>query len=176
MRKLTPLLAVAVLVMAALACGSDPISIPTPGEVEAIPLTASIPEPPAGEELASVTRIVDGDTIEVSMNDVTYRVRYIGINTPEVGQPCADEATAFNTLLVSNQVVRMVKDVSETDRFGRLLRYVYVGDLFVNAELVAQGYAQAATYPPDVAYAALFVQLEAEARAAGRGCWAATED
>lgn len=176
MRKLTPLLAVAILVMAALACDSDPISIPTPGEVEAIPLTASIPEPPAGEELASVTRIVDGDTIEVSMNDVTYRVRYIGINTPEVGQPCADEATAFNTSLVSDQVVRMVKDVSETDRFGRLLRYVYVGDLFVNAELVAQGYAQAATYPPDVAYAALFVQLEAEARTAGRGCWAATED
>lgn len=134
----------------------------------------SAPALPPGQELAVVTRIIDGDTIDVSMNNTTYRVRYIGVNTPEVGEPCAAEATAFNASLVSGQTVRMVKDVSETDRYGRLLRYVYVGERFVNAELVVQGYAQAATYPPDVANAALFRQLQAEANAAGRGCWASS--
>jgi len=95
------------------------------------------------------------------------------MNTPEMDEFCGSEAKAVNVGLVEGQTVRLVKDVSETDRYGRLLRYVYVGDIFVNAELVRQGYANAATYPPDVAYADLFVQLEAEARAAGRGCWAA---
>jgi len=125
-----------------------------------------------GAETAQVVRVVDGDTIDVQTGGQTFRVRYIGINTPETGQPCAAEATNHNAELVMGKVVTMVKDVSETDRYGRLLRYVYVGDTFVNAELVRQGYANAATYPPDVAYADLFVQLEAEARTAGRGCWA----
>ena len=64
------------------------------------------------------------------------------------------------------------KDVSETDRYGRLLRYVWVGDLMVNAELVRLGYALVSTYPPDVKYQDLFLRLPQEARAAGRGMWA----
>jgi len=64
------------------------------------------------------------------------------------------------------------KDVSETDRYGRLLRYVYVGDTFVNAELVALGYAQAVTYPPDVKYKDLYTQLQFQAQEAGLGLWA----
>lgn len=72
------------------------------------------------------------------------------------------------------KTITLVKGVSETDRYGRLLRYVYVGDIFVNAELVRQGYASAATYPPDMAYAELFVQLEAGAWAASRGSGAAS--
>ena len=73
---------------------------------------------------------------------------------------------------MENQTVVLVRDVSETDRYGRLLRYVYVGDVFVNAELVRRGYAQVATYPPDVEFADYFVQLQREAREAGRGLWA----
>ncbi len=124
-------------------------------------------------ETGQVVGIVDGDTIDVQIGGQTFRVRYIGINTPETGRPCAAEATNYNAGLVMGKTVTLVEDVSETDPYGRLLRYVYVGDIFVNAELVRQGYANAATYPPDVAHADLFVQLQAEARAAGRGCWAA---
>jgi len=127
----------------------------------------------ANAQVAAVTRVIDGDTIEVSMDGQTYRVRYIGIDTPETGEPCGAEATAANTGFVAGQTVEMVKDVSETDRYGRLLRYVYVGDLFVNAVLVDQGFAEAVEYPPDTAYAALFEQLESEARAASLGCHAA---
>jgi len=146
---------------------TPPPPTPTPTSV---PPT---PTPTSAAETARVVGIIDGDTIDVQMGGQIFRVRYIGMNTPETGQPCAAEATNYNANLVMGKAVTLVKDVSETDQYGRLLRYVYVGDIFVNAELVRQGYANAATYPPDVAYADLFVQLEAEARTAGRGCWAA---
>ena len=116
-----------------------------------------------------VTRVIDGDTIVVQGGD---RVRYIGIDTPEIGEPYYLEATAKNAELVEGKEVRLEKDVSEKDRYGRLLRYIYVGDLFVNAELVRWGYARAHSYPPDTYYAELFSQLELEAKQAGRGLWA----
>lgn len=128
--------------------------------------------------VAQVVRVIDGDTIEVSMNGRTYTVRYIGMDTPETVdpnkpvQPFGVEASNKNKELVSGKTIRLEKDVSETDRYGRLLRYVYVGDLFVNAELVKLGYAQVATYPPDVKYVDLFLQLQREARETGRGLWA----
>lgn len=125
---------------------------------------------------ARVLRVVDGDTIDVDIGGKTYRVRYIGIDTPEVyGQIeyYGREASAKNRELVEGKIVVLEKDVSETDKYGRLLRYVYVGSLFVNAELVRLGYAQVATYPPDVRYADYFLQLQQEARTAGRGLWGA---
>jgi hypothetical protein len=97
------------------------------------------------------------------MNGQTYAVRYIGIDTPEFDQPCGPEASVANAQLVAGQTARMVKDVSETDRFDRLLRYVYVGDLFVNGELVSQGWAKAVRYPPDVAMAAVLESLGSQA-------------
>jgi micrococcal nuclease len=127
---------------------------------------------PTGAESAHVSRVIDGDTIEVTINGGSYRLRYIGMNTPETDQVCGSTATDANAALIADQDVFLVKDVSETDRYGRLLRYVYVGDLFVNAELVRQGFAEAATYPPDVAHADEFVQLAAQARDAQLGCWA----
>jgi len=149
-----------------------PTATPVPPTPTPTPLPPSpTPTPTSASETAQVVEIVDGDTIDVQIGGQVFRVRYIGINTPEVGQPCAAEATTYNAGLVMAKTVTLIKDVSETDQYGRLLRYVYVGDMFVNAELVRQGYANAATYPPDVAYADLFVQLEAEARAGGRGCW-----
>jgi len=123
-------------------------------------------------EAAHVVRVVDGDTIKVSLNGREWSVRYIGMNTPEKNQVCGDAATQANAALVADQEVVMVKDVSETDRYGRLLRYVYVNDVFVNAELVRQGYAEAATYPPDVAHVEEFQALVATARSANLGCWA----
>ncbi len=129
----------------------------------------------------TVTRIIDGDTIEVSLSGTTYTIRYIGIDAPESVapnrpiEPYGREASSRNAELVLGKAVRLEKDVSETDKYGRLLRYVYVGDLFVNAELVRGGYAQAISYPPDVKYQSLFLQLQGEARMAGRGLWGIAE-
>jgi len=122
-----------------------------------------------------VVEVVDGDTIKVEIEGAIYSLRYIGINCPEWNQWFGPEATAANAALVAGKTVYLEKDVSETDRYGRLLRYVFLADgLFVNAELVRQGYAQVATYPPDVRYQSLFLQMQQEAMAAGRGLWAPT--
>ncbi len=90
--------------------------------------------------------------------------------TPRI-RDLAKAATASNRALVQGKTVWLEKDVSETDRYGRLLRYVYVGDVMVNAELVRLGHAVARQYPPDTRHHALFEQLEAPAKAAGIGIW-----
>ena len=91
-------------------------------------------------------RVVDGDTIEIEdSNGEKYKVRYIGINTPETDDEYGDTATKVNSGLVLGKIVTLEKDVSDIDRYGRILAYVYVDDIFVNAYLVANGYAQVAT-------------------------------
>jgi len=140
---------------------------------------------PAGLTPATVTRVVDGDTIEVEVDGVEYTLRYIGVDTPETVDPrrpveCfGREASEFNKELVLGKTVGLEKDVSDTDTFGRLLRYVWLpstgseqGEM-VNAVLVREGYAQASAYPPDVKYQEIFSRLEREAREAGRGLWGA---
>ncbi len=124
-----------------------------------------------GGDTAQVTRIIDGDTIDVKLaNGTTERVRYIGMNTPESDQVCYSEATQANSIFVKDKTVRMVKDVSDRDVYGRLLRYIYVGDLFVNRAMVEQGYAEAVLYEPDHAHYDEFVALEKQAATAKRGC------
>ncbi len=126
--------------------------------------------PPGGDE-ATVTRIIDGDTIDVRLaNGQIARVRYIGVDTPERDEPCFAEATAANAALVDGQRVRLVRDVSDTDRFDRLLRYVYVGSTFVNRELVAQGWARAVLFEPNRAHFETFQALEQQAARANIGC------
>jgi micrococcal nuclease len=131
---------------------------------------------------ATVRRVVDGDTIVVVIDGREERLRYIGIDTPETVRPntaveCfGREASEANKRLVEGRTVYLERDVSDRDRFGRLLRYVYVDDpsgerLFVNLELVSRGYAQAVTFPPDVRHADTFRAAEREAREAGRGLW-----
>ena len=126
---------------------------------------------------ARVTRVVDGDTIHVELGGKDYRLRYIGIDTPETVDPrrpvgCfGAEASERNRQLVEGRTVGLEKDVSETDSFGRLLRYVWVEDQMVNKTLVAEGYALASTYPPDVRYSGLFASLQALAREGQRGLW-----
>ena len=140
-----------------------------------IPLLAACasPEPtPTGSgETARVALVVDGDTVELADG---RRVRYIGIDTPETGQPYAADATAFNRSLVAGQRIRLEPDAQTTDPYGRLLAYVWVDDTdtFVNLELVRQGYAMAYTVPPNVRYADAFVRAERDAREAERGLWA----
>lgn len=130
--------------------------------------------------LVKVTRVIDGDTIELETGET---VRYIGIDTPETkapGQPIGcygPEASRKNETLVLNKEVRLERDVSETDRYGRLLRYVYVptddGELLVNEVLVKEGFAQASSYPPDVAKQDIFRAAEAKAREKQLGLWSA---
>ncbi len=130
------------------------------------PLT---PTAPVGEQ-ARVLRVIDGDTVVVAIEGRNRRVRYVGINTPERDEPCSDAATAANRRLVGGRTVTLVRDTEDVDRYGRLLRYIYVGNVFVNEALVRDGYAENSVWPPDTRYAGHFRALEAEARAAGRGC------
>jgi micrococcal nuclease len=125
----------------------------------------------------SVVRVVDGDTIHVRVGERVEKVRYIGVNTPEVHHPRKGEepggrdAMAVNRTLVSGRRVRLETDVQERDRYGRLLAYVWIGDTMVNAELLRRGYAQVMTIPPNVRHQALFVKLQREAREGGQGLW-----
>ncbi len=127
-----------------------------------------------------VVSIVDGDTIKVQIGDRTETVRYIGMNAPELHhptkgvEPLAREATEANRKLVEGQTVRLELDVQERDQFGRLLAYVHVGEMMVNAELVAQGYAQVMTIPPNVRNQELFLKLQREARLLQIGLWRGT--
>jgi len=132
-------------------------------------LISSCVSPP---ETAEVSQVIDGDTIVIEGG---FHVRYIGIDTPEVHpqlEAYGMEALQANRELVEGKEVRLERDVSETDKYGRLLRYVYVNGILVNAELVRQGLAYARAYPPDTKYQDYLEELETEAREAGRGMWA----
>ncbi len=124
---------------------------------------------------AKVTKVVDGDTIYCEGD---LKIRYVGMDTPETKhpskgkEPYGPEATEANRILVEDQLVLLVKDVSETDRYGRLLRYIFLPDgTFVNLRLVEDGYARVSTYPPDVRFTDLFLEAEREAREGDRGLW-----
>jgi endonuclease YncB( thermonuclease family) len=157
---------------------------------------AATPNPPTepaareGFEAAKVVRVIDGDTIEVQFTDGhTDKVRLIGVNTPESTiriEPYGEEASNFTKKILESRTVYLEKDVSERDKYQRLLRLVWLelpdeineqnirGKMF-NAILVLEGYAQVATFPPDVKYADYFVKFQREAREAGRGLWGAAE-
>jgi len=114
-------------------------------------------------EIARVLRVIDGDSIEVRIGDNRYEVRYIGINTPEFhseDQAEAILATKTNEKLLFAQNVYLFRDVSNTDKFGRLLRYVFTDTEFVNLEMVSQGFAESRSYPPDTACQKIFDQAD----------------
>lgn len=139
--------------------------------------------PLRGELSGLVVRTVDGDTVWVRLAGGVEKVRYIGIDTPEVHHPTRGEepggraATEINRGLVGERPVRLEPDVQLRDRYGRLLAYVWVKradgvEVMVNAELVRLGYAQVMTVPPNVRHAEMFRKLAAEAREHHRGLWA----
>lgn len=123
-----------------------------------------------------VARVIDGDTIELENGE---RVRYIGIDTPETVDPrkpvqCfGKEASAKNKELVEGKTVRLQKDTTDRDKYNRLLRYVWVGDKFINLELVRQGFAYSYSYPPDIKYQDQFLEAQREAEKNKNGLWAA---
>lgn len=129
-----------------------------------------------------VTKVIDGDTVEIKSGSQTLKVRLIGIDTPETVDPrrpigCfGKKASAETKRLIEGKNVVLTKDVSETDKYNRLLRYVFlpIGDgqnLFINDYLIRQGFAKTLTYPPDVKYDSRFLQAEKEARENLRGLW-----
>jgi micrococcal nuclease len=165
-KKWPVLISLLALVLAALGCAGTP---PPTG-------VAPMVIPPGTP--ARVVYVVDGDTIDVEIGGQEYRVRYIGIDAPETVKPktpvewMGPEASAANKALVAGKIVFLEKDVSNVDKYGRLLRYVYLADgTCVNGELVRQGYAQAITYPPDVKHQGRLRVLEREARQASLGLW-----
>jgi len=136
----------------------------------------------AGFEAALVSRVVDGDTVVLSDG---RRVRFIGVNSPEYTtqiEPYGKEASYFTKVRLTGKTVYLEKDVSETDKYGRLLRYVWLSvpedindaeirSKMFNAILVLEGYAQSNTYPPDVKYQQYLTKYNAEARKADKGLW-----
>jgi micrococcal nuclease len=151
---------------------SDALSVPT------ISPSPSLISPVSTESAYLVTRVIDGDTIEVSLNGQVEKVRLIGVDTPETVDPrktvqCfGKEASARTKELLTGKTVTLVKDVSETDRYHRWLRYVYLDGVFINQQLVLEGYAHARSYPPDVKYQAEFRAAEEQAREQKKGMWA----
>lgn len=119
-------------------------------------------------EQALVARVIDGDTIEVADGS---RVRYLGIDTPETGERYSAEATARNIELVEGKVVELQQGSRDRDEYDRLLRYVYVDGVFVNAELVVQGLATSYIFDPNDRYSQVLVQLEQYAKMSKRGLW-----
>jgi micrococcal nuclease len=147
---------------------------------------ASEVTPPAGiapgdRVRAEVVDVVDGDTIEVSLDAETDRVRYIGVDTPESvapGQPVecfGRRASAANARLVGGEEVELLFDRELRDPYGRLLAYVYADGVLVNGELVARGFARTLEIAPNTAKADLLGRLEVKAGRAGRGLWGACE-
>ncbi len=135
-----------------------------------------------GFEKANVLRVIDGDTIEVVLEGSSNKVRLIGIDTPETVDPrrpvgCfGKEASNEAKRLIEGKTVYLEKDISETDKYNRLLRYVYLklGDgqlLFINDYLVRQGFGFASTFPPDVKYSERLTKAQEEARENLRGLW-----
>ena len=139
---------------------------------------SAAPAAPGERVSARVLRVVDGDTIEVSIDGTVEDVRYIGVDTPESVKPgepvqCfGHEAAALNERLVAGRTVSLRFDAELRDVYGRLLAYVFTGPRLVNAELVRRGYARTLTIPPNDSRAQLFSRLERRAGRLGRGLWA----
>ena len=150
-------------------------------------LLTPTPRVVGGPVTGHVVHVVDGDTIHVQLGSRVEKVRYIGVNAAEVPHrphparpggpyfphtPAAGEAAKrINIDLVGGKQVRLEFDRRRRDDYHRLLAYVYVGELMANAEMVRRGYAEVMSVPPDFRHRALFVKLQEEARAAGRGLW-----
>lgn len=182
--RVTRTVVIACLALALAGC--QPTSTPNPTATPSRPPATEPPTaglgPTGPTQQAFVVRVVDGDTIRVRIGGEEYRLRYIGIDTPEVVHPSRPvertgrEASGANARLVDGRTVVLEKDVSDTDRFGRLLRHVWIEEdgtwLLVSLELVRLGMAQVSTYPPGVKYTDLFLVAQREAREAGVGLWA----
>jgi len=146
------------------------------GEHEAKPVLA--PRAAADSKIAAtVNRVIDGDTIEVLIGQKKETVRMILVDTPETKhptkpvQPFGPEASAYTKKTLEGKQVKLEKDVSDRDQYGRLLRYVWLDDQMVNEMLLEKGLARLAIFPPDVKYVDHFRDLQKKAQQAGIGIW-----
>jgi micrococcal nuclease len=127
-----------------------------------------------GDYHARVIYVYDGDTVKLDNGE---RVRYLGIDTPEMNyknpppEYFAEEAKKFNASLVQGKKIQLEYDVIRRDKYNRLLAYVYVDDIFVNAKLVEEGFAKVYIIPPNVKYADDFLELQRKAKEAKKGTW-----
>lgn len=132
---------------------------------------------PEGLQKARVTRVIDGDTVEISLDSKKQTVRMILVDTPETKkpgtevQPFGPEAAEFTKNMLENQDVRLERDVSTTDRYGRFLYYIWIGDRMFNELLLEKGLARVAVYPPDVKYVDQFRALQKQAQEGAIGIW-----
>ena len=184
MRRLAPVVGrgflAGALVLLGIACALTPPAgapVATSPPKQAKPASESPAPRPGSRTPARVVRIIDGDTIEVDIDGRRDRVRLIGINTPETKhptkgiEPYGPEAEARTAQLLASKAIVLERDVTDRDHYRRLLRYVWLDEALINAQLVEEGYAQVTTYPPDVRYADRFLELQRAAQAAGRGLW-----
>ena len=165
------------LAVAVVLCASGCSSLPTPNQPSIQAKISETPSPSTQGDLAVVQRVVDGDTFIAVIGARRFRVRLIGVDTPETVKPrtpvqCyGPEASAYAKLSLRAKQVRLVYDVDRYDRYGRTLAYVYLGKTFFNLTLVQQGFAVVDTVPPDIAHAAEFVVAQRTARARRLGLW-----
>jgi len=138
------------------------------------PTYDSVPTSANNQTKTKVLNVIDGDTFKIEGEKI---VRLIGIDAPETskgGECYAQEATNKLEEMILNKEVLLEKDVSETDKYHRLLRYVWVGDVLVNEALVLDGFAKASSYPPDIKYQERFKEAERAGREKGLGLWGDT--
>lgn len=125
-------------------------------------------------ETLQVAKVIDGDTIVLANGK---KIRYNGIDAPEIHNPsrmpeeCGQEALTANKKLVEGKRIKLEFDRTKIDKYGRLLAYVFAGDIFVNAELIKQGFARISTSRSNIEYYKLFLRLQKEARDNDRGLW-----
>lgn len=168
-----PFIAVAFVFLIALSgCISQPAKTEVPNSAECEKIIAELPSIIAdntkeGSRLFYVNRTIDGDTIELIGGQ---RIRFLEVNTPEKGMKYYSEAKALTADYVSNGVY-LARDVTDKDKYDRLLRYVFTNDSFVNAELVRNGFATVFIVGNDTKYADLMKCLETEAKANKKGIW-----
>jgi len=122
---------------------------------------------------ARISKVIDGDTIELETGE---RVRLLGINAPEMGQPYHEEATNTLKELIENKTVILESDVEDKDRYGRFLRYIFLNNNNINVEMLEEGYANVYVIPPNTKYENELRKAENEAKTANRGIWQTSED
>lgn len=146
--------------------------------------TAASPTPRQAvrpDRTVTVKKVIDGDTLRVAGPRGTELVRLIGVNAPETGKgktvrECfgAESARWLAGLTPRGTTLRLAFDIGERDRFGRLLAYAYLPDgRLLNAELIANGYAQTMTIPPNVRHEKMLLELQRKARREEKGLWRA---
>ncbi|MCX6722314.1 MAG: thermonuclease family protein [Candidatus Staskawiczbacteria bacterium] len=114
-----------------------------------------------------VTKVIDGDTVVVEGG---YHVRLLGMDADEKGYPCYDSAKTRIESLILGKQIRLEKDITDLDQYGRCLRYIFVGDTNIDVQLVKEGLAVARFYQPDVKYKAEITAAEKQAETSGVGC------